>query len=169
MAGGRAQRPFPPKLLTSRASISNPPEFTNRTSLNPLFPFLFHPKYFTVGPRKNETMPAQLYPAWPPELSSEQVQYLVSSIKEWSITYGLAIRPPPTLRLPLPGSSELDGNDDDDDDRRQTLAVTAPVTLFPSPMPRSCFDEGRDIQEAYNELYAAVAADQEWLGGIVRE
>ncbi len=101
-------------------------------------------------------MAIQLYPAWPPKVSNEQLQYLVSSINEWSITHGLAIRPPPSLV-----SAELD--------QRHTLAITAPVTLFPSPFPRSCFQEGLDIQKAYNELYAAVAADEHWLGGLVEE
>ncbi len=101
-------------------------------------------------------MAAQLYPNWPPDLADEQQKEIVASIHDWSLAHGLAVRPPPSLV-----SLEAD--------TVQALAATAPVTLFPSPFPRSCFQEGLKIQKAYNALYAAIAADEEWLAGIVKE
>lgn len=41
--------------------------------------------------------------------------------------------------------------------------------MFPSLFPRVCFEEALAIQKAYNELYAAIAQDEEWLEGIVDE
>lgn len=87
---------------------------------------------------------------YPPALTSEQTEYLLSTIRDWAIANGLAVRPPSS-------------------DAAAPLAVTAPVTLFPSPFPRECFEEVRSIQTLYNELYALIARDEDWLKGIVEE
>jgi len=94
--------------------------------------------------------------SYPPELSPEEEHYLLSNLKDWSIAHGLAVRPAPSFVEP---SQDPGG----------VLATTAPVTLFPSLFPRKCFEEGLEIQTAYNELYSAVARDEEWLKGIVEE
>jgi glutathione synthase len=90
-----------------------------------------------------------LYPhSYPPVLSVEQQEFLVSTIKEWSIGHGVA-------RL---------GNDP-----KEGLAGPLPVTLFPSLFPKDCFNEAIALQTSYNELYAAVASDETWLGSVVGE
>lgn len=101
-------------------------------------------------------MAATIYPDYPPILDSEQLDYLLSNIKDWSILNGLAVRPSSSFV-----SEELDPS--------RSLAVTAPVTLFPSLFPRACFEEARAIQTAYNELYACIANNEEWLGEVVKE
>jgi glutathione synthase len=93
---------------------------------------------------------------YPPDLSAEEEQFLLTNLKDWSIAHGLAVRPAPTF---VPSSSDPSG----------VLATTAPVTLFPSLFPRNCFDEGLALQTAYNELYSAIARDETWLKGIVEE
>jgi glutathione synthase len=93
---------------------------------------------------------------YPPELTSDETEHLVSLIKDWSIAHGLAVRPPPSVV-----SVEADPYG--------ILAMTAPVTLFPSPFPRVCFDQAQSIQEACNELYASIAQDEEFLKTIVEE
>ena len=93
---------------------------------------------------------------YPPDLSSEEEQYLLSNLKDWSIAHGLAVRPAPTF---VSSSQDPSG----------VLATTAPVTLFPSLFPRQCFEDGLAIQKAYNELYSAIARDEQWLQGIVEE
>ena len=93
---------------------------------------------------------------YPPDLSPEQEEYLISNLKDWSILHGLAVRPPTTLVTK-------------DQDPSRSLAVTAPVTLFPSLFPRACFEQAKNIQKAYNELYAYIASDEKWLGEIVEE
>ncbi|KAL8819050.1 MAG: hypothetical protein Q9223_002428 [Gallowayella weberi] len=92
--------------------------------------------------------------SYPPETAPELESYLLSNIKDWSILNGLAVRPSIDL-IPL------------DVDPSRSLAITAPVTLFPSLFPSACFSEARAIQQAYNELYAAIARDREWLKQIV--
>ncbi|KAI4267599.1 MAG: hypothetical protein L6R38_008186 [Xanthoria sp. 2 TBL-2021] len=99
-------------------------------------------------------MAASIYPDFPPKTTLEQQEYLLSNINHWSILNGLAVRPSASL---LSTSTDLS----------RTLATTAPVTLYPSLFPRTCFDEARAIQKAYNELYAAIARDRDWLKQIV--
>lgn len=101
-------------------------------------------------------MAPSIYPEYPPELTEEQEQFLVTNLKDWTIGHGLAVRPSPTW------VSETQ-------DPSGALATTAPVTLFPSLFPKVCFEEALSIQEAYNELYSAIAQDEEWLKGIVEE
>ncbi len=86
---------------------------------------------------------------YPPSLTEQQQSHLVSSLKDWSLAHGLAVRP-----------SEHDPS--------SSLATTAPVTLFPSLFPRVCFQEATAIQAIYNELYAAIAMDEAWLGDIIK-
>jgi hypothetical protein len=97
-----------------------------------------------------------VYVNYPPAISPKEEEYLVQSVKDWSIQNGLAVRPPPSFVSK--GA-----------DRHTVLATNAPVTLFPSPFPKSCFDHANSIQCAYNELYAAIANDEEWLGEMVKE
>jgi len=101
-------------------------------------------------------MAASIYPQYPLELTAEQEEYLLLNLNDWSIANGLAVRPSASFV-----SQEVDPS--------RVLAVTAPVTLFPSLFPRACFEEARSIQTAYNELYAAIARDEEWLGEIIQE
>ena len=101
-------------------------------------------------------MAASIVPEYPPDLTPEQEQYLLTSLNDWSIANGLAVRPSPAF---VPSEQDPAG----------VLAVTAPVTLFPSPFPKACFEEARAIQTAYNELYAAIARDEEWLGEVIQE
>ncbi|KAE9985009.1 hypothetical protein EG328_007999 [Venturia inaequalis] len=101
-------------------------------------------------------MASSIYPDYPPELSDARRQFLVTNLKDWSIANGLAVRPAPSY-VPQKQDPEL------------SLATTAPVTLFPSLFPRSCFEQGIKIQTAYNKLYSAIAQDEEWLKPIVEE
>ena len=93
---------------------------------------------------------------YPPSLMEAQLEYLLSNVQDWSIANGLAVRPPPALVSESP-------------DRSQSLAITAPVTLFPSTFPRSCFIEARELQCSYNALYAVISQCELWLGRIVKE
>ncbi|KAH8595725.1 hypothetical protein B0O99DRAFT_741158 [Bisporella sp. PMI_857] len=93
---------------------------------------------------------------YPPSLTAGETDHLLSTIKDWSIANGLAVRPPPNVV-----AAEADPH--------SVLATTAPVTLFPSPFPRVCFEQAKSIQRAYNELYASIAQDEVFLKNIVSE
>ncbi|KAK6354890.1 hypothetical protein TWF696_004021 [Orbilia brochopaga] len=92
--------------------------------------------------------------AYPPTLTSDQLDYLTASFTDYALAHGLVVRPPSTLTPSNP---------------HNCLATPAPVTLFPSPFPRAPFDEARAIQPACNELYARVAHDEAWLGALTQE
>lgn len=38
-------------------------------------------------------------------------------------------------------------------------ASVSPVTVYPTPIPRKCYDEAADIQPVFNELYARITQD----------
>lgn len=97
-----------------------------------------------------------LIESYPPNLTAVESEQLLSTIKDWSIANGLAVRPPVSL-------VKVEA------DPHGVLATAAPVTLFPSPFPRVCFEQAKSIQKAYNRLYAAIAQDQEFLCNIVQE
>lgn len=93
--------------------------------------------------------------SYPPSLDDAlERDRVVQAIKDWTIANGLAVRPPPAVV-----ASDPEG----------ILAMSAPVTLFPSPFPKSCFAEARAIQTKYNELYARISQDEEFLGDLVQE
>ncbi len=93
---------------------------------------------------------------YPPNLDGPEQDGLVQTVKDWTIANGLAVRPPPAVVAA-------------DADPSGILATSAPVTLFPSPFPRTCFEQARAVQQTYNELYAKISQDEEFLGRIVAE
>ena len=99
---------------------------------------------------------ASLFPTYPPNLEPNQLEHLLLTLKDWCIAHGLTVRPPPDL---APQTI----------DPERVLAVSAPVTIFPSLFPRSCFKKARRVQTAYNQLYARISQDEEWLGRIISE
>lgn len=93
--------------------------------------------------------------AYPPPLTDLEVEQLVDTVKDWSIANGLAIRPPATV---IPTETDPKG----------IAAVSAPVTLFPSPFPKECFAQGQAVQNTYNELYAAVSRNEQFIAETVK-
>jgi hypothetical protein len=83
--------------------------------------------------------------SYPPEATDA----LLTALTDYCLSHGVTVRPPPPATA--------------------ALATPAPVSLYPSLFPRTCFDAGRTVQPAYNAVYAAVANDTEWLGAIVQE
>lgn len=93
---------------------------------------------------------------YPPTTTPEELDHLVAVIKDWSIGNGLAVRTPPAVIA-------------SDADPTGITAVPAPVTLFPTGFPRQAFLQGQQAQTAYNELYAAVSRDEEFLANVVKQ
>ncbi|KAL2825637.1 hypothetical protein BDW59DRAFT_71826 [Aspergillus cavernicola] len=101
-------------------------------------------------------MPDSVYEDYPPTLNPAQKESLVRTVKDWATQNGLMVRPAPTLILK-------------ESDPHGVLATNAPVTLFPSPFPRTCFEEAKALQTAYNKLYAAITCNEEWIGKIMED
>lgn len=101
-------------------------------------------------------MDQSIYSSYPPPLDPAQEQFLVTTVKDWTIHNGLTVRPSPAS---LPVGADEQG----------VLATNAPVTLFPSPFPKSCFEEAKALQKVYNELYANITCDAAWLAKVMEE
>ncbi|KAI0526543.1 hypothetical protein F5B22DRAFT_164726 [Xylaria bambusicola] len=93
---------------------------------------------------------------YPPEITASEEARLTEVIKDWALAHGLTVRPPPALV-----AAEADP--------RGILATAVPVTLFPSPFPKICFEQGIAVQKVYNELYASISQDEEFLARMVKE
>lgn len=93
---------------------------------------------------------------YPSEITPSEGQKLTEVIKDWALAHGLAVRPPPAV---ITAEADPAG----------ILATPVPVTLFPSPFPRVCFDQGTAVQKTYNELYASISQDEEFLAWVVKE
>ncbi|PYI13077.1 putative glutathione synthetase [Aspergillus violaceofuscus CBS 115571] len=101
-------------------------------------------------------MTESIYSSYPPALNSAQKEFLVKTIKDWATQNGLVVRPSPTFVAK-------------ENDPQGVLATNAPVTLFPSPFPKACFEEARALQTVYNQLYAAITCDEDWIGKIMED
>lgn len=93
---------------------------------------------------------------YPPVLEDQESERLVQVVKDWTVGNGLAVRPPVSI---TPAEA----------DPRGILATSAPVTLFPSPFPQICFEQAKAVQTAYNELYARISQDEEFISQVVEE
>lgn len=93
---------------------------------------------------------------YPPALSAAEEENIVTVVKDWTISNGLCIRPPPSV-FPLAN------------DPNEILGCHVPVTLFPSRFPRECFEQAQAVQKAYNQLYIKISQDEKFLGDIVKE
>ncbi|KAI1374973.1 glutathione synthase [Hypoxylon crocopeplum] len=93
---------------------------------------------------------------YPSEITPNEGERLTEVIKDWALAHGLTVRPPPAVVAA-------------DADPAGILATAVPVTLFPSPFPRVCFEQGIAVQKAYNELYASISQDEYFLAQVVKE
>lgn len=93
--------------------------------------------------------------SYPLEITDAEAADLVVAIKDWTAGNGLVVRPPPAVI-----AAEADP--------KGITAVSAPVTLFPSPFPKECFAQAQSVQESYNALYAAVSRDEALLEHAVK-
>ncbi|RKF59496.1 Glutathione synthetase large chain [Erysiphe neolycopersici] len=87
-------------------------------------------------------------------ISKAEQQYLVSVITDWSLSHGLAIKS-------FAGQNNTDSRDE--------IITTVPLTLFPSPFPRTCFEQARDIQRDFNLLYASISQDEDFLRSTIEK
>ncbi|PWN18071.1 glutathione synthase [Microstroma glucosiphilum] len=87
-------------------------------------------------------------PSWPPSLTSSQLSSLTAQATDYALSHGLVYRP---IGNPPPS----------------THVHHAPISLLPSPFPRSAFQQALQIQGVLNELYARVAVDDVFLERVI--
>jgi len=95
-------------------------------------------------------MPGFDFASWPPQLSQVQLEELTVHATSYALSHGLLYLPPV---LPLPSVP--------------SAAIHAPLSLFPSPLPRRLFEQAKKLQEIYNVLYSRVALDEEFLDRVM--
>ncbi|KAG9297131.1 hypothetical protein G9A89_019412 [Geosiphon pyriformis] len=83
--------------------------------------------------------------SYPPSISQHDLDVLKGLAVDWSLAHGLVIRPPPDLGLP------------------NTSVINAPVSLFPSPFPKKCFEKALALQPLFNDLFHKLAEDHEFI------
>jgi len=83
-----------------------------------------------------------------PKLDPLKEQQLVENLLQWSLSNGLVIYPP---------------------NFQSFQPVSAPVTLFPTPLPKIAFQDASDVQLLFNELYAKVSSDVDFLHEIIQD
>lgn len=81
-----------------------------------------------------------------PQLENAAQDRAVQQLLHWSLANGLVLHPP---------------------NFKAYSTDAAPVTLFPTPFPRSSFDLAVRVQPVFNRLYAKIAASDKWLSSIV--
>ncbi|KAI0315673.1 glutathione synthase [Amylostereum chailletii] len=91
--------------------------------------------------------------SWPPNLSPAQLSHLTLLATTYALSNSLLYLPPHTQEIPPPPAP--------------TSAIHAPLSLFPTPIPRKLFAHAQALQRAYNLLYARVAMDVEFLDQVM--
>ncbi|KAL5519732.1 hypothetical protein ACEPAG_1392 [Sanghuangporus baumii] len=99
-------------------------------------------------------MASFVFPDWPPHLTDAQQSHLTQLATTYALSHGLLYLPPSSPSSPTPAP---------------TSAIHAPLSLFPSPFPRSLFQNALRFQKIYNVLYARIALDEEFLDSVMGE
>ncbi|KAF8272610.1 hypothetical protein EI94DRAFT_1769707 [Lactarius quietus] len=91
--------------------------------------------------------------AWPPDVTTEQIDELTLLATTWALSHSLIYLPPFTPEKPPPPVPES--------------AIHAPISLFPAPIPRQLFERALSLQPAYNVLYARIALDTAFIDEVM--
>ena len=89
---------------------------------------------------------------WPPEISESELETLTLLATTYALSHGLVYLPVAKEQPPAP-----------------TSTIHAPLSLFPSPIPRQQFEKARSLQSLYNVLYSRIATDVEFLDRVMGE
>jgi hypothetical protein len=89
---------------------------------------------------------------WPPTLTEAQLEALILHATTYALSHGLLYLPAVNPQSPAPVS-----------------AIHAPLSIFPSPLPRRLFELAWRLQKAYNVLYSRIALDEAFLDRVMGE
>lgn len=97
---------------------------------------------------------ATVLPVWPPhELTEpERNKCITQDARDYALGHGLVYRALPAEQGGLPP---------------QDVTIHAPTTIVPTPFPRALYEKAQRLQPLFNELYAKVAMDAEFLSTIL--
>jgi hypothetical protein len=116
----------------------------NDTSLNPIeISMMGRPPSLVQRLSKHNVTAATM--RYPPELSEEQAESLISDIKDWQLIHGSVLKLVKT------------------EEEHIVFSHPIGVAVFPTLFPRGLYYEALELQTIYNKLYTAVAEDEHWL------
>ena len=79
---------------------------------------------------------------WPPEASDEEADAHVQLVQDWQITHSSLLKRPP--------------------DGHPVNAQPIGVATYPTLFPKHLLDKALGLQKHFNELYTAIACDEQW-------
>lgn len=92
-------------------------------------------------------------PNWPPKLNDDQITSLTGQAIDYALSHSITYRPlPSTTKGAKPP---------------QDTTIHAPISLLPSPFPAHLFEQSQSLQPLYNDLYARITVDKEFLRKII--
>lgn len=91
-------------------------------------------------------------PAWPPTLHPDQQSHLSALATDYALSHGIIYRPLPSSPSTPPATDS---------------AIHAPFSLFPSPFPRTLFDQAQSLQPSFDLLYASIATNHAFLDRVI--
>lgn len=83
---------------------------------------------------------------YPPTISPSHESSLLSLSSDYSLSHGLVLRPT---------------------SNSTTSSIHAPYSLYPTPFPSHLFHQALSLQTSYNELYAKITTDDQFLERVV--
>ncbi|THH29366.1 hypothetical protein EUX98_g4820 [Antrodiella citrinella] len=89
---------------------------------------------------------------WPPDITESQLETLTLLATTYALSHGLVYLPVAEVQPSAP-----------------TSTIHAPLSLFPSPIPRKQFEKAKNLQSLYNVLYSRVATDIDFLDRVMGE
>lgn len=95
-------------------------------------------------------------PLWPPEELVEEVRNasVTSDARDYALAHGLVYRALPNKSGERPP---------------QDTTIHAPVSLLPTPFPRFLFNKAMELQPLFNQLYARLALDVNFIQSIMED
>jgi glutathione synthase len=93
-------------------------------------------------------------PEWPPAITDHHRTELARLATTYALAHGLLYLPPLA-------------QDAQQQPRIPPSAIHAPVSLFPTPFPRTLFQRAQKLQRLYNVLYARIALDVDFLDRVL--
>lgn len=91
---------------------------------------------------------------FPPRIEQEYEKELIENLRAYCLGNGLVLLPPPSK---------------DDKAVKTNTGVQAPVSLFPTPFPKKLYGEANNVGIIFNELYANISRDIEFIDEVMSE
>lgn len=88
---------------------------------------------------------------YPPEISDEHAFSLLFQIQDWQLNHSLLLK---LLQTQC---------------EHNVLSSPISVAVFPTPFPKANFEHALSLQTVYNELYCALAEDEEWIYASIKD